>query len=60
MRPPMAIAKVTAGFTCPPEILAEINTAEASAKALATATTARLDGSDASLGINLPVHNKYT
>lgn len=54
MCPPTAMAKVTAGFTWPPEAEAEMYTAEASAKALVMATTTRLAGSDAASGINFP------
>ena len=54
MRPPTAMPNVTAGFTCPPEALAAMYTADESAKAFAIATITRLDGSAAASGNNFP------
>lgn len=53
--PPTAIPNVTAGFTCPPEILADIYTATDKANAFATAIATRLDGSDVASGTIFPV-----
>ena len=54
MWPPTANPKVTAGFKCPPETLAAIETPTNRANAWATATATSPAGSSAPPSVNLP------
>lgn len=56
--PPRANPKVTAGFTCPPEMLAPIATATKRAKPWAIAMATSPVGSRAALDVNLSAHKK--
>lgn len=55
MWPPTAIAKVTAGFTCPPEMSHAMNNTEDKPNAFAIADTTKLVGFNEASGINFPV-----
>lgn len=60
MWPPMANPKVTAGFKCPPEMLAAIETPTNNANAWATATATSPAGSNAAPDVNLPATYTHT
>lgn len=57
--PPRAKPKVTAGFTCPPEMLAPTATATNNANPWQTAIATNPDGSRAASAVSLPVHQMY-